>query len=82
MVYLRTHVHRINPPAKSTSAALRQRADDLTLRKFDFLFVHYTPTAWYTEAVDAVRRVAMTGMLVFVPVGIGLLLVFSWHACR
>ena len=64
--YLGTHVSRINPSAKSISAALRQRGDDPSLRKFDFLFIHYKPSAWYTEAVEAIRRVFMTGGLVIV----------------
>ena len=64
--YLGTHVSRINPSAKSVSAALRQRGDDPSLRKFDFLFIHYKPSAWYTEGVDAIRRVFMTGGLVLV----------------
>jgi len=45
--------------------ALHMRDNDQSVAHLDFLFGAYEPRCWYWEVVESVRRLALTGMLVF-----------------
>ena len=55
----------IRPRAETMVAAMRARSGDKSLAPIAFLFKYYSPDHWYWEVGDSVRRVLMTGGLVF-----------------
>ena len=57
---------RINPNADSTASKLSRRRTDKSLAPIEFLFKYVRPERWWFEVADAVRRVMMVGVLVFV----------------
>ena len=58
---------RINPRVGNTAIALRKRSEDKSLHSIDFLYMYYRPEHWWFEVADALRRVVMTGGLIFAP---------------
>ena len=66
-VLLYTNRDRINPRVGNTAIALRTRSQDKSLQAIDFLYMYYRPEHWWFEVVEAIRRVFMTGGLIFTP---------------
>ena len=60
------------------------RNDTREARPLSFLFKHYSPKYFAFEVVDSIRRIALTGMLVFVPersrAAVGTMLALSFWA--
>ena len=47
------------------SLVVAYRREDVRARHLSFLFEAYEPSCWYFEVVECVRRLALTGLLVF-----------------
>ena len=47
----------------------RYRLRDSRVTELTFLFEAFEPRCWYFESVECLRRLMLTGMLVFVPAG-------------
>ncbi|CAM9693016.1 unnamed protein product, partial [Phaeothamnion confervicola] len=56
---------RLSPPHVSQAAALAARRDDSTLRYTSFLWETYRPRAYLYEVWECVRKLLMTGLLVY-----------------
>jgi hypothetical protein len=52
------------------SLVSRYRLRDSRISDLTFLFEAYEPRCWYWESVECMRRLMLTGLLVFVPAGI------------
>ena len=57
---------RINPKAASMHAKLARRSQDSSLTHISFLFKYTRPERWWFEVADALRRVMIMGLLVFI----------------
>ena len=49
----------------NTSLVVTYRAADARCKSLSFLFEAYEPRCWYFESVECIRRLALTGLLVF-----------------
>jgi hypothetical protein len=58
------HRTRLDPPGLTREDAIASRQKDKSLQAFGFLWLTYEPRAWWFESFEAIRRLALTGMLV------------------
>ena len=68
-VLLYRHKGLINPPAEDVGSALRTRDGSEALKPISFLFKYYKPSCWYFEVLESLRRVLLTGGIIFFGTG-------------
>jgi hypothetical protein len=63
------HAPEKNRQAKAWAAAHLQELEERAKQKVGFLFVAYTPSCWYWEVVELVRKLALTSVLALIAPG-------------